>query len=444
MNLTQKTIGTNHQGMEYLYQKQMLLMSATLNLCTYLLFKCEAAKKESSDKDSAFSSTSTSMMADSIVNDMKHHPIISRLNDLSTLADQLEKKVEEPLGLKDQLNSLVQAVQLMQQEGVNESNNADSDADDDSDDETEESDVEKVSEEGADDDEEEEVPRAKTELASSDDDEEEDEQDESENEDEIQRNLENDARFGVRSQDVGISSSSKKKKSSSQRSRRAAPSSDFGDDEDDLIDEETRRKASKKLASTMNRISQKEQQSSKKKGISQSNTERVDDPMEREIGSGVGRGGGDHMDEYERALKMMDDDLGPAGEGDEDGDDYDNELGSDDEDELYAMMKNKSKQKKEARKSKYAVAPKYPRLDTEVDGERAVGQMIMKNRGLVPHKSKLNRNPRVKKREQYRKALIRRRGAVRDVRTGEGHAYGGEETGIKSGLSRSRKLGVKK
>ena len=74
-------------------------------------------------------------------------------------------------------------------------------------------------------------------------------------------------------------------------------------------------------------------------------------------------------------------------------------------------------------------------------GERAIGRTIMKNRGLVAHKAKINRNPRVKKREQYRKALIRRKGAVREVRTDEGHVYGGETTGIKSSISRSRKLG---
>lgn len=64
----------------------------------------------------------------------------------------------------------------------------------------------------------------------------------------------------------------------------------------------------------------------------------------------------------------------------------------------------------------------------------------MKNRGLVAHKAKINRNPRVKKREQYRKALIRRKGAVQEIRTEEAHKYGGEETGVKSKLSRSRKL----
>ena len=75
-----------------------------------------------------------------------------------------------------------------------------------------------------------------------------------------------------------------------------------------------------------------------------------------------------------------------------------------------------------------------------MEGERAVSKQIMKNRGLVPHKPKSTKNPRVKKREQYRKALIRRKGAVREVRTGEADAYGGESTGIKSGISRSRKL----
>jgi len=50
----------------------------------------------------------------------------------------------------------------------------------------------------------------------------------------------------------------------------------------------------------------------------------------------------------------------------------------------------------------------------------------------------------VKKREDYRKALIRRKGAVREIRTDEGHVYGGEATGIKSGISRSRKLGSRR
>ncbi|CAI5726429.1 unnamed protein product [Peronospora farinosa] len=73
-------------------------------------------------------------------------------------------------------------------------------------------------------------------------------------------------------------------------------------------------------------------------------------------------------------------------------------------------------------------------------GKRGASYQIMKNKGLKAHKSKLNRNPRVKKRLQYRKAIIRRKGQVRDVRVGEAGKYGGETTGIKSNLTRSRKI----
>ena len=114
-----------------------------------------------------------------------------------------------------------------------------------------------------------------------------------------------------------------------------------------------------------------------------------------------------------------------------------------DDDELgfYNQIAQKSKTKKKFKKSLYKVAPKFPRVDGEVAGERSISRAILKNRGLVAHKAKINRNPRVKKREQYRKALIRRKGAVREVRdASEGNAYGGEETGIKSRISRSRKL----
>ncbi|KAL3658336.1 hypothetical protein V7S43_016718 [Phytophthora oleae] len=81
--------------------------------------------------------------------------------------------------------------------------------------------------------------------------------------------------------------------------------------------------------------------------------------------------------------------------------------------------------------------------DSDMEGEsgkRGASYQIMKNKGLKAHKSKLNRNPRVKKRLQYRKAVIRRKGQVRDVRVGEAGKYGGETTGIKSNLSRSRKI----
>ena len=79
------------------------------------------------------------------------------------------------------------------------------------------------------------------------------------------------------------------------------------------------------------------------------------------------------------------------------------------------------------------------------DGESAAAKRgasyeVMKNRGLTPHKSKLGRNPRAKKREKFRKAEVRRGGQVRSVKEGVGDSYDGEGTGIRAGISRSRKM----
>lgn len=71
---------------------------------------------------------------------------------------------------------------------------------------------------------------------------------------------------------------------------------------------------------------------------------------------------------------------------------------------------------------------------------RRITQEIMKNRGLSTHKNKMHRNPRVTKRMQYEKAIKRRRSAVPDVRVGESGRYGGESSGIRSDIARSRKL----
>lgn len=49
--------------------------------------------------------------------------------------------------------------------------------------------------------------------------------------------------------------------------------------------------------------------------------------------------------------------------------------------------------------------------DIEVD-KRPINYQIAKNRGLTPHRKKELRNPRVKHRNKYRKATIRRKGAV--------------------------------
>ncbi|XP_037724845.1 something about silencing protein 10 [Drosophila subpulchrella] len=82
----------------------------------------------------------------------------------------------------------------------------------------------------------------------------------------------------------------------------------------------------------------------------------------------------------------------------------------------------------------------------EEDGEneeelarRGITYQMAKNKGLTPHRKKELRNPRVKHRGKYRKALIRRKGAVRTVRK-ELQRYGGEMSGIKASVTKSVKF----
>ncbi|SPP89279.1 something about silencing protein 10 [Drosophila guanche] len=70
---------------------------------------------------------------------------------------------------------------------------------------------------------------------------------------------------------------------------------------------------------------------------------------------------------------------------------------------------------------------------------RGITYQMAKNKGLTPHRKKELRNPRVKHRGKYRKALIRRKGAVRAVRK-ETQRYGGEMSGIKATVTKSVKF----
>ncbi|TPX32786.1 hypothetical protein SmJEL517_g04177 [Synchytrium microbalum] len=75
------------------------------------------------------------------------------------------------------------------------------------------------------------------------------------------------------------------------------------------------------------------------------------------------------------------------------------------------------------------------------DGKRGISWNILTNKGLTPKRKKEQRNPRVKKRKRFETAMKRlssfRRVAVDKSKVG---AYGGEATGIKSGLVRSIKF----
>ncbi|XP_054720201.1 something about silencing protein 10-like [Uloborus diversus] len=73
------------------------------------------------------------------------------------------------------------------------------------------------------------------------------------------------------------------------------------------------------------------------------------------------------------------------------------------------------------------------------DGKRMITYQIAKNKGLVAHRKKEYRNPRVKHRMKFRKAKIRRKGQVREV-VREMKRYEGEPTGISTHVVKSIKL----
>ena len=380
----------------------MLQTSTALNVCQYLLLKAEmTASTANEDDDFGFD-----QQEDQITN----HPVIARLDQLNKLSEKLHEGVEEKVtGLKDQMKSLVKASALLGGEDI--AGDADSD---DSENDSEDIQMESGQES---------IPESASESDSSS-----DEEDASE----VQRKVMTEARFSLRPEDdkddLAVEGESSRKAKRRLRRRALVPSfEDYGDD-DQAVDEKDVTAAGQSLASTLNTLTQRGKSRTKS---SISRPEVVD---------------GDDEDRFKRGLEMMSAEFGGGSDMDKGGDEedisdgeLDDDLGDDD---FYSQIKKKSKAKKEYKKSLYAVAPKYPGMDGEVEGERAVGNMIMNNRGLVPHRKKEFRNPRLKRREQYRKAIIRRKGAVRDVRTDEGHKYGGEETGIKSNLSRSRKLGA--
>lgn len=79
--------------------------------------------------------------------------------------------------------------------------------------------------------------------------------------------------------------------------------------------------------------------------------------------------------------------------------------------------------------------------DDALDGDkRAAGWDIMKNKGLTRKRKKLERNARTKNREKFRRAVVRRKGQVRDVVSRPAGEYGGEATGIKKGVTHSRRF----
>ncbi|KAM3965101.1 UTP3 small subunit processome component Sas10 [Aphomia sociella] len=134
---------------------------------------------------------------------------------------------------------------------------------------------------------------------------------------------------------------------------------------------------------------------------------------------------------------------------------------SDDEDESYDFLKNESKDEnvtKNDESEESGFSDNDDNLPNEIDHinkpssslqsgviaqdveeKREITYQIAKNKGLTPHRKKEQRNPRVKHKLKFRKAKIRRKGAVREPRT-EVTRYAGEASGIKANVKKSIKI----
>lgn len=132
--------------------------------------------------------------------------------------------------------------------------------------------------------------------------------------------------------------------------------------------------------------------------------------LSRRTGGGDRAGGGakkkKNRDKEEKRARH--DGNGDGGVGEED-------------DGFYAAVAEEKERKKRAKLEKYNPQARIAgALEAELEAERTArgetkrgaSYTIIKNRGLTPHKNKLNRNPRSKKREAFRKATIRRKGQV--------------------------------
>ncbi|TIC53560.1 hypothetical protein E3Q04_03178 [Wallemia mellicola] len=132
------------------------------------------------------------------------------------------------------------------------------------------------------------------------------------------------------------------------------------------------------------------------------------------------------QDEATRRQIMNEADLGETATGD-DGDDY------------YELVRQSKKAAKQAKKEEYDDARWKSRVDyvdeTGVDGPRHLPREIALNKAVTPARSfkhsKLNRNPRLKKRVRYDQAQKKLK-SMKPVYQGgpEGGQYEGEKTGI--------------
>ncbi|KAL8491756.1 hypothetical protein ACS0TY_023378 [Phlomoides rotata] len=122
------------------------------------------------------------------------------------------------------------------------------------------------------------------------------------------------------------------------------------------------------------------------------------------------------------------------------GSDVDEKNDNDSDLEYYKQVEQQHAAKLAAKSNKYSIieqkTPEVPLLPETADGKRYITSQILKNRGLTRSRKKETKNPRKNYKMKHKKAEMRRKGQVRDIRKPTG-SYGGEATGINAGISRS-------
>ncbi|XP_039206260.1 something about silencing protein 10 [Crotalus tigris] len=107
--------------------------------------------------------------------------------------------------------------------------------------------------------------------------------------------------------------------------------------------------------------------------------------------------------------------------------------------DFYKEMEEKIMLKKKRKREAKEDASHLVVEEEESDQKRGATYQMLKNKGLTPRRKKIDRNPRVKHREKFRRAKIRRKGQVREFRR-EIQKYAGELSGIRAGVKKSIKL----